>query len=390
VLLPPTGGFWADLYDLKVNPVIIDREFLAALPKGIRSACEGMELQGSIAIHAKRMVVDDQPKRQAAAQVVSTQPPMRQVSVRPAINSERKSLPTVYWDGNIVLQNATMKTGVSWDGIHGQFSSRGIYTGERLGRVVGNLTFDRARVLKQPVENLSARLDVDPAKPDVIAIPWLNAKLYGGEVGGEARLELGTPLRFDISLNGSRLKLEEFARVNHLGPKTEIQGLATAQFSLSNPIDPATRQPLLQGSGSIDVPNGRMLDLPIMLDVIKLARLRPMDHTAFEEAHAVFRIRGDRVKVGQLDLLGNAVSLGGDGEMNLDGSKAQFEFYTVWTNIRNMLGGGGDVASRISGNLFRIRVAGDLGGDQPPRVTQEALPGIVDPIRRLLGRAAAK
>jgi hypothetical protein len=182
--------------------------------------------------------------------------------------------------------------------------------------------------------------------------------------------------------------MDEFARVNKLGPKTDIQGLATAQLSLSNPIDPATRVPVLQGSGSIDVPNGRMLDLPIMLDVIKLARLRPMDHTAFEEAHAVFRIRGDRVKVGQLDLLGNAVSLGGEGEMNLDGSDARFEFYTVWTNIRNMLGGTGDVAARISGNLFRIRVAGDLGADQPPRVTQEALPGIVEPIRRLFGRAA--
>src|SRR5262249_45443086 len=126
----------------------------------------------------------------------------------------------------------------------------------------------------------------------------------------------------------------------------------------------------------------------IMLDVIKLTRFRPMDHTAFEEAHAVFRIRGDRVKVGQLDLLGNAISLGGEGEMNLDGSNAQFDFYTVWTNIRNMLGGGSELAGRISGNLFRIRVAGDLGTDRPPRVTQEPLPGIVDPIRRLLGRVA--
>lgn len=388
VLLPPTGGFWADLYDLKINPVVFDREFLAALPRGIRSACEGLQLQGSIAIHAKRMVIDDQPKRQSTSQVVSVQSSLQQASVRPVLASEKAPLPTVYWDGNVVFQNAAMKTGVSWDGIYGQFNSRGLFTNERLGRVVGNLSFDRARVLKQPVENLAARFEVDPAKPDVIAIPWINGKLYGGEMGGQARLELGTPLRFDLSLNGSRLKLEEFARVNHLGPKTEIQGVATAQFSLSNPIDPTTKQPLLQGSGSIDVPNGRMLDLPIMLDVIKLARLRPMDHTAFEEAHAVFRIRGDRVKVGQLDLLGNAVSLGGEGEMNLDGSKAQFEFYTVWTNIRNMLGGGGDVASRISGNLFRIRVAGDLGGDHPPRVTQEALPGIVDPIRRLLGRAA--
>jgi hypothetical protein len=53
-----------------------------------------------------------------------------------------------------------------------------------------------------------------------------------------------------------------------------------------------------------------------------------------------------------------------------------------------MLGGGGDITARISGNLYRIRVSGDLGGDKPPRVTQEPLPGIVDPIRRLFGRAS--
>jgi hypothetical protein len=274
--------------------------------------------------------------------------------------------------------------------VTGEFSTRGLFRNDKLDRVVGNLAIDKARILKQPVETLSARFEVDPAKPDVVAIPWINAHMYGGEVGGQARLELGTPVRFDLSLNGARLKLEEFARVNHLGPKTEIQGLATAQITLSNAIDPATRMPILQGSGSVDVPNGKMLDLPVMFDVIKLARLRPVDRTAFEEAHAVFRIRGDRVKIGQLDLLGNAISLGGEGEMNLDGSNSQFEFYTVWTNIRNLLGGGNDMAARLSGNLFRIRVSGDLASEKPLKMSQEALPGIVDPIRRLIGRASPK
>ena len=154
-----------------------------------------------------------------------------------------------------------LKTGIQWDSVTGQFSSRGLYLGDKLGRVVGNLAVERGRVLRQPVEALTARFEVDPSKPDVIAIPWINAKVYGGELGGQARLELGTPVRFDLSLNGSRLKLEEFG-TNKLGGNTEREGLATAQLSLSNPIDPATKQPILQGSGSIDVPNGRMLDLP--------------------------------------------------------------------------------------------------------------------------------
>jgi hypothetical protein len=387
VLLPPTGGFWADLCDLKIVPVVCDREFLAALPNGLKSACLGLEPQGAISIQANRLVIDDQPKSKPQATPAATSGVVRVVGSSPAV-PQRTALPTIYWDGTITFRDAMLKTGIQWDSVTAQFSSRGLYLGDKLGRVVGNLAVERGRVLRQPVEALTARFEVDPAKPDVVAIPWINARVYGGEVGGQARLELGTPVRFDLSLNGSRLKLEEFARTNKLGGNTELQGLATAQLSLSNPIDSATRQPILQGSGSIDVPNGRMLDLPIMFDVIKLARLRPMDHTAFEEAHAVFRIRGDRMKVGQLDLLGNAISLGGEGEMNLDGSNAQFEFYTVWTNIRNMLGGGGDIAARISGNLYRIRVSGDLGGDKPPRVTQEPLPGIVDPIRRLFGRAS--
>ena len=385
VLLPPTGGYWADLYDLRLTPVTFDREFLAALPRGMRSACLGLEPKGPIGIHAKRLVISDQPRHQPPAREMP-QVAVRQVTAGSS-PGQRATLPVVYWDGTVTFRDAAVKTGVSWEGVTGQFSSRGLYLGDKLGRVVGNLAIDKGRVLKQPVEAVSARFEVDPARPDVITIPWINARAYGGEVGGEARLELGTPVRFDLSLNGARLKLEELARVNKLGPTTQIEGLATAQITLSNPIDPLTRQPVLQGSGSIDVPSGKMLDLPVMLDVIKLARLRPVDRTAFEEAHAVFRIRGDRVKVGQLDLLGNAISLGGEGEMNLDGSAAQFEFYTVWTNIRNLLGNGNDLAARVSGNLFRIRVAGDFGSDRPPRVTQEALPGIVDPIRRLMGRA---
>jgi hypothetical protein len=384
VLLPATGGFWADLYDLRMTPVTFDREFLAALPPGLRSACRGLEPQGPISLHAKRLVIDDQPKNQPQVGQVP-QVAIKQVSAHSS-PAPRTTLPTVYWDGTVTFKDATVKTGVTWEGVTGQLSSRGLYTGDKLGRVVANLAIDRGHVLKQPVEALSARFEVDPAKPNIVTVPWINGRAYGGEVGGEARFELGTPVKFEMSLNGARLKLEEFARVNHMGPTTQLEGLATAQITLSNPIDPQTRQPVLQGSGSIDIPNGKMLDLPVMLDVIKLARLRPIDRTAFEEAHAVFRIRGNRMKVGQLDLLGNAISLGGEGEMNLDGSNAKFDFYTVWTNIRNLLGGNGDLAARVSGNLFRIRVAGDLGSDRQPKVTQEALPGITDGIRQFLDR----
>lgn len=390
VRLPASGGLWASLTDLRVSPVAFDREFLQAMPRGLRSAALGLDPKGAIGIHAKQLIIDGQPKRHSngaeVPQVVAAAYAPSARAVAPTV--DRDELPTIYWNGTLTFRDAQLNTGVTWDGVTGQLSSTGRYEGDRLGRVIASLNIDKGRVMKQPFQQLTARFEVDPARPDVIEVPWINSKFYGGEIGGDARLVLGTPVRFDLRLDGSKLRLEEFARINQMGPKTQIEGIANAHLTLTNAPEPGTRTPLLQGSGSIDVPNGKMLDLPIMLDVLKLARLRPMDRTMFEEAHAVFRIRGNRMKFGQLDLLGNAVSLGGEGEMDLDGKNAHFDLYTVWTNIRNLLGGTGELPARLSSNLYRIHVAGDLGSDRPPRVTQEPLPVVLEPVRRLLGRVA--
>lgn len=387
VLLPPTGHLWADLYDLRIQPLVFDRELLMALPKGLRSAFEGLELKGNLALHLRRMVIDDRntpakPPVEPRLITVGNTPH----TARGAMPSEPAKLPTFYWDATLTFREASFSTGVPWAGATGEMSSRGLYVGDKLGRVLANVGIDRATVMKQPVESVSAHFDVDPRRPDIVSVPWIKGKLYGGDVGGEARFELTTPLRFDLALRGSKLKLEELARVNQLGPKTHVEGLATAQLTLSNAPDAKSGLPILQGSGSIDIPNGKMLDLPVILDVIKLARLRPMDHTAFEEAHAVFRIRGNRLRIGQLDLIGNAISLSAEeGEMDLDGNNALIQFYTVWTNIRSLLGGSGEIPAWVSSNLYKIKVSGNLGSEKP-KVTQEPLPIVMDPIRRLLGR----
>lgn len=218
----------------------------------------------------------------------------------------------------------------------------------------------------------------------MVQVPWLRGKIYGGDVGGEARIVLGAPARFDLKLNAARIRLEDIAKRDNLSGKSRLEGPMTVQLTLSNKPDEKTGYPVLQGGGSLDVPNGKMLDLPPLIDLIKLAKLRAPDQTGFEEAHALFRVRGDRVKFGQLDLHGNAVSLGGEGEMNLDGSDAKFEFYTVWTNLKTVLGVSGDIPAKLSSGLYKIKVSGDLDGKLDYR--QEPVPVVVEPIRRVLGR----
>ena len=76
-----------------------------------------------------------------------------------------------------------------------------------------------------------------------------------------------------------------------------------------------------------------MYNLPVLLDLMKVLKAQAPDKTAFEEAHASFRIHGDRVKVEQLDLIGKAVCLGGSGELDTSGEYVKFEFYTLVSQV---------------------------------------------------------
>lgn len=394
VLFRPSGGYWADLRDLRVTPLVIDAEFLNSLPPGLKRACEELQLQGSMSLHAARIVVDEQPgphiprylpgvaRGMAPPEETAPGPEPILPTIRVAPVYPKPILPTIYWDGSITFSGASMKTGVSWEDLHGQFASWGLYQGDRLGAVRANVSFNRATVSKQPVESVTAQLRVDPRQPDVLQIPAIRAKLYGGDIGGEAWVVMDSPARYAINLNAARVRLSEVAKHYQLPPKSHLEGLATAQLYLANRYDERTGQPILHGSGTIDVPSGKLLNLPVLLNLIKVVKLRVPDETGFEEAHALFYIRGDRVRFGSLDLIGNAVSLAGEGEMNSDGTGVQFEFYPVWSKVREMFALPGEW-SAISKKFLKIRVTGEL---DKLDYKAEPVPGIVDPVKRLMNR----
>jgi hypothetical protein len=61
----------------------------------------------------------------------------------------------------------------------------------------------------------------------------------------------------------------------------------------------------------------------------------------------------------------------------------------VWTNIREFLGTTGEIPARLSSNLYKIKVAGNLSEDKPT-VSQVPLPIVMDPVRRLMDRVRGR
>src|SRR5262249_46410679 len=161
-----------------------------------------------------------------------------------------------------------------------------------------------------------------------------------------------------MKLTASQVRLEEFGYHN-LGPDSQVQGLASAHLYLAGQGLDCSQ---LQGSGTVEVPSGKMYNLPVLLDLLKVIGLRVPDRTAFEEAPAALDTKGGGVHATRLELFGNAISLRGQGEMNLDGSDINLDFNADWGRITQVLPPGiNQIPPAISDQLLKVKMRGSLG-----------------------------
>jgi hypothetical protein len=329
VKLKPGGGFLADMLDLHGDPLVTDADFIAALPPALQRGVAALAIQGPLAVRT-RLYIDSQP---------GSDPPR------------------IYWDGSAALRDVTVHAGVALEHISGTVAMRGWHDGHNIDGAEGNLDIRELTLFNQPIRNLRGEILITPQEPDVLRLPGLLAEYFGGQLYGPVRIELGPRPRYRLNLTAAQVKLEEFGRHNF--NNTELNGQAVARIYLEGEGGELSG---LKGNGRIDVPQGRMYKLPLLLDLLKFLGLRLPDRTFFEEAHVVFDIEGMRAHVKQLELYGNAISLRGSGDTNLDGSDLAFSFNVDWARLGQVLPEGvREVPREISNQLFRIDMHGKVG-----------------------------
>lgn len=416
----PDGVVWANLGGLEVKPLVADAALVKAFPGPLRTAFEEMKLAGGVELAIKHLVVLTPPDPPAGAM-----PPPEPLPVGPAADRGGPAVaraqapgptalapqpfpvaaqpraappppgPVVYWDAEIKLTGASLDTGIAWENLFGAVACRGRHDGTHLGLVRGNVWLDRATVAGQPVSGIKAHVRAAPQRPDPtrpgyyfpveLEFTDLTADLFHGAVGGEARVALDARPRYELWLAATDVQLDEVARHYKLGSDADLKGVAQAQIRLYNRQDPKTGVWATEGAGKIDVPTGRMYNLPVLLDLAKVLKLQAPDKTAFEEAHAVFRVSGDRVKVDQLDLIGKAVCVGGSGEVDTTGEYVRFEFYTLGSQVLARLVNTpvGDLTAFLSKNLFVIKLTRENGA---LKFRPEAVPVVTEPARAIMDR----
>jgi hypothetical protein len=423
----PNGQVWANLGHMEIKPLIADEEFIRALPGQLSAGMREFKLKGGTELVMNQLVVltppDAPPLTAAAARVTHSMynapvarasgselpPAAAAVPFDPAAPPPRAPSPVapappdpiVYWDLELRLLSASFDTGVTWEQAFGTIACKGRYENTHLGQVRGGFLVDSTSIAGQPVTKILGHFGADEQKPDplrpgeflapVLEFPNLSGKLFHGDLGGQARVALTSPVRFALWLQASDVQLDDVARhfKSTLGSDADLKGIAQAKLLLRNRPDAVTGRLVVEGDGEINVPTGRMFNLPILLDLVKLFKFGPADKTAFEEAHAIFHILGDRVKVDQIDLIGRAVCLGGSGEFDTSGNFVRFDFYTIFSQVLAKLINTpvGDLTAFLSQNLFVIRLTRENG---ELKYKQDVIPVVSELARSVADRLRSR
>jgi AsmA-like C-terminal region len=357
ILKPGATGFQqVRLKGIKGSPLQPDAALVRALPEGLQEGLDALHLSDPVDI---------------ATDLVISQPP------------EPNTPLIVWWDGRANLKHVALHAGVDVSDVSGELSCCGLHNGKRVEKVVGSFLLTEGKVLGQPMQNVHGRLEILPDSPAILRFRDLSGNLFTGTIGGEARIEFGPILRYDLYLKALGVQLDQFGQHN-LGTATDMQGAAMAAIHLTGE---GNELAALKGEGRLDVPSGKLYKLPPLLDLLKAFGLRVPDRIAFEQAHAAFKIDGPQLHIQQLDLYGNAISLRGQGTVNLDGTDLNLDFNADWGRMNQLFPDEVTELSRaVSDQLLKIKMRGRIGDVKTERVF---VPAIVEPAKRALQKPAS-
>lgn len=355
VELHPSSAYYADLPELQAEHLLLDRDLLGAFPPKLRDAATALKLQDPLRVKTRLIVSHD---------------------------GSPDALPDVYWDGQVWLNDAALTVGLDCTRVTGTVACVGRHNGRHLTGLSGNLILDRAAVYNQPFRNVQGHFHVKESMPELLLLD-VKAPIFGGDVAGQVSLDFRDVPHYELNLTASQINLQEFGR--HNVGRDKLAGMVMARLFLTGTgNDPAT----LNGHGTLDIPNGKLLDIPFLLDLIKFLGLRWPDRTLFEELHARYAIHGRRATIQHLELFGNAVSFTGKGDINLDGTDLQLDLYPSWARIEQLL----PPAARamppmLSKNLLTVEARGKITGDSKDiKFTKKPVPILIDPLLQLRDR----
>ncbi len=367
---PPDGSFRLVLEGLDVDRLRPDRDLLQALPARLKRVVAELNPEGPVHLAGDVVFARAGPGAPLTAQ----------------------------WDVALQMHQAAMECGLRLENITGEVRLAGRFDGQRLGcqgeldidallcrdvqwtQIRGPLWIDDQRVLfgtwAERMRSAEGPPGSDvPAEPKPAAARPLTARLFNGLVRLEGWVGLGPEPQFGLQADYAGGDLECLAREILPGPQ-DLKGRMAGNLVLRGK---GRNLNDLEGHGTIALRDADIYELPLMVAMLKILSIRRPDRTAFSTADIEFHIAGNHFYFDRLRFQGDAISLVGQGEMNMQ-SEIKLTFHALVGRADQELPVVEQVLGRASQQLMLIHVGGTL---QKPEVRRQAFPGVNQALQQL-------
>ncbi len=361
----PDGGWQLTLATVNADRFAMTRDLLVALPPALRSAIERFQPTGTFGIYNSNLSFSKSPQFQRLASA---------------------------WDVNLECQQAAIQGAVPLRGITGGIHLVGRSDG-RSAEVNGELAIDSLFWKDAQLTKVHGPLWADgshlllgePACHQQNQPPRrLTADAYGGSLAANIDLthDANPSYNLDVRLGGANLA--RFAN-ERLGGPTDMTGTVSGKLIVSG-----TGQTMqtLRGQGEIHVVDGSIYQLPPLVSMLKVLRNRNPDTTAFNRCDMQFSIQGEQIDFEKLNLLGDAVSLYGNGKADLN-HRLNLVFYTLIGPADLPIPIVKTIVGHVSQQSWQLKVVGTFEHPETVRTALPAMNDMLDHIQSELQEGAA-
>jgi len=360
----PDGSWHVSLARLSANRFRADHELVRALPVGLQRAVAAVEPRGLLAL-------------EGSLDIYSTTSQPGDAEPRP---TERRCAAS--WNCHLDMEQGGLDVGVALDHVHGGLKIAGQTDGQTW--------------------HASGELDLDSAIWQGVQLTQVRGPLTmdqtGVRFGALAASDGGPPRRLSAAMAGGRLEVDGMASASGLGGFTVAATVSEANlerlacdcrgtphryrgrvFGSIEVSGTRTGTHSLRGDGQLRLRDADIYELPLVVAMLKVLRVKPPDRNAFGSSLVQFRIEGPHAYLDEIELAGDAISLVGNGEVDFDGN-LQMTFRSIMGDAETQLPAMKRMLGGASGQFLLLHVDGTLG---EPELSTEAFPTLAAALQKL-------
>ncbi|UCE61249.1 MAG: hypothetical protein JSU63_05765 [Phycisphaerales bacterium] len=353
-------------YTISATTVTLDESIRGALSPGFRSTWDSLGLAGSGDLHIERLHYECLDVDESCVWSVVGRIDVREVSL----------------PGVAEISGAT-----------GTLTGRGLLI-DRLGgsALSGNLSLEAMDVYGQHIHEVQAPWSLAHTADGRgrLALDSIRGRIYGGALTAKAEVAYDHErTSYDLKTTVYNMDIQPYIAAAR-SPETEgddsmdARGLADAHLYLSGLAGESSSR---RGGGRIEIRDGHIYRLPLILAILNVINLQKPEEGAFQNAAADFHIIGNRMQLTDIELWGKVLALVGYGSMSLPDKGVNLYFVNVSPHRWARFPGLGDLVENASRELVELHATGPLSG---PTVRAKPFRGLTEELKSLFQKREKK